>query len=93
MKLFGSLADAEFLLGDDRAVTVDVLADQIVEKAAALTYECFQRTGGSEVLVVLLEVLREVLDPDGEQSDLAFGAAGVAGACAVGLENFLLFFS
>ncbi len=28
----GSLADAEFLLGDDCAVAVDVFADQIVEK-------------------------------------------------------------
>lgn len=35
----GLLADAELLLSDDCAVTVDVLANQVVEKAAALAYK------------------------------------------------------
>ena len=82
----------EFLLGDDRAVTVDVLADQIVQKAAALAYKRFERAGGGVVLVVLLQVFGEVLDALREESDLAFGAARVAGAASVGLENPLLFF-
>lgn len=86
------LADAEFLLCDDRAVTVDVFADQVVEEAAALTYECLERAGCGVVLVVGLEVLGEVLDAHREESDLALGAAGVAGAASVSLEDFLLVF-
>ena len=86
------LADAEFLLGDDGAVAVDVLADQVVKKATTLTYESLQSAGRGMVLVVVLEVLGEVLDTDGEKSDLAFGAAGVAFALAVLLEDLGLLF-
>ena len=87
------LTDTEFLLSDDRAVAVDVFADQIVEKAATLTYESLEGAGGSVVFVVALEVLGEVLDTDREQSDLAFGAACVVSALAILCENFFLFFS
>lgn len=89
---WGLLADTEFLLCDDRAVTVDVLADQVVEEAAALAYESLEGTGCGEVLVVVLKMLGEVLDAYREESDLALGAAGVAGAASVSLEDFLLFF-
>ena len=85
--------DTEFLLCDDRAVTVDVFADQIVEKAAALAYESLQCACCSVVLVIALEVLGEVLDTDGEECDLAFGAACIVLALAVLLEDCLLFFS
>ena len=85
--------DTEFLLCDDRAVTVDVFADQIVEKAATLTYESLQCACGSIVFVVALEVLGEVLDTDREECDLAFGAACIVLALAVLLEDSLLFFS
>ncbi len=90
---FRLATDTELFLCDDGAIAVDILADQIVEKAAALTYECLKRTGCSIVLVIALEVLGEVLDADGEECDLAFGAACVVLALAVLLENFLLFFS
>lgn len=90
--IFRLLADTKFFLGDDCTVTVDVLADQIVQKAAALAYKRFERAGGGVVLVVLLQVLGEVLDALREESDLALGAARVAGAASVGLENPLLFF-
>ena len=86
------LADTELLLGDDRTVAVDVLADEVIEEAAALTYESLKRTGCCIVLVVVLKVLCEVLDAYREQCNLALRATGVAGACAVSLENFLLFF-
>lgn len=56
--------DTELFLGDDGAVTVDVFANQVVEQTTTLTYECFQRAGGNEVLVVLLKVLGEVFDTD-----------------------------
>ena len=92
MKSVGLLADTELFLGDNGAVTVDVLADEVVEEAAALTYERFQGACRSVVLVVLLEVLGEVFDTYREESDLALGATGVAGAASVSLEDFLLFF-
>ncbi len=71
------LADAEFRLCDDGAVTVDVLADEIVEQRTALTYQTLECAGGGEVFVVLFQVLGEVFDTDGEQGDLLFGAARV----------------
>lgn len=85
-------ADAEFLLGDDGTITIDILADQVVEKSAALTYESLQCTCCGEVLVVFLQVLCEVLDAYGEECDLAFGAACIVLALAILLENFLFFF-
>ncbi len=87
------LADAEFLLRDDGAIAVDVLADQIVEKTTTLTYEGLEGACCCVILVVVLQVGSEVLDTLGEEGDLAFRAAGVSLALSVGLENVLLFFS
>ena len=86
------LTDTEFLLGDDCAVTIDVLANQVIQEAAALTYENLQSASGSEVLVVLLQVLGQVLDALREQSDLAFGASRVAFTFAILCENLLFLF-
>ncbi len=85
-------ADAELFLGDDGAIAVDVLADQIVKEAAALAYEGLKSAGCSVVLVIRLQVLGEVFDTYREKGDLAFGAACVVGITAIGLEDFLLFF-
>ena len=65
------LADAEFLLGNDCAVAVDVLADEVVEQTATLTYESLQGAGSGVVLVVSFQVLGKVLDTDGEKGNLA----------------------
>lgn len=62
VKSSGLLADSELLLCDDRAVTVDVFADQVVEEAAALTYKSLECAGSGVVLVVGLEVLSKMLD-------------------------------
>ena len=86
------LTDTEFLLGDDCAVTIDVLANQVIQEAAALTYENLQSACGSVVLVVLLQVLGQVLDALREQSDLAFGASRVAFTFAILCENLLFLF-
>ena len=56
--------DTEFLLCDDGTVAVDVLACQIVEKAAALTYESLKSASCSVVFVILLKVLGKVFDTD-----------------------------
>ena len=86
-------ADTEFFLGDDRTIAVDILADQVVEKATALTYESLKCTGCSVILVIALEVLCKVLDADREERDLAFGAACVILALTILLEDCLFFFS
>ena len=86
------LTDTELFLGDDCTVAVDVLADEVVEKATTLTYECFQCAGCGVVLVVLFKVLSEVSDTDREKRDLAFGATCICGTLSVSFEDFLLFF-
>lgn len=55
-------ADTEFFLGDDCAIAVDVLADQIVEQAATLTYKRFQCACCGIVFVIGLQMLCQVLD-------------------------------
>ncbi len=48
----GLLADAELFLGDDGAVAVDVLLDQVVEKAATLADEGLKSTSGCMIFVI-----------------------------------------
>ena len=86
------LTDAEFLLGDDGTITVDILANQIVKERTTLTYEHLKCACRGIILVVCLQVLGEVLDTDGEKCDLAFGAACIILALAIFLEDGLLLF-
>ena len=60
--------DAEFFLGDNSTITVDVFADQIVKERTALAYKHLESAGCGIVLVVALEVLSEVLDKIGRAS-------------------------
>ena len=83
------LADTELL--DDGAVALDVDLDQVVQQAATLTYQHFQRPRGVEVLVIGLHVLRQVADAIGEQRDLALGRSGVRFRFSVLLKDLLLF--
>lgn len=46
------LADTEFLLGDDSAVTVDVFAHEVVEKATTFAYKHFKSAFGCMIFVV-----------------------------------------
>ena len=69
ISVVGSLAQAECL--HDGTVAVDVVLIEVFQHLAATAYELGQRASGSEVLVVLLQVLGEVLDAVGEQRDLA----------------------
>ena len=68
--LFILLTQTEGL--DDGTVAVDVAVVEIVEQGAALTYQLGQGAGGSEILVVLLQVLSQVRDTIREQGNLAF---------------------
>ncbi len=56
---------------DECTIAVDVLVVEILQELAATTYHHGQRAGGTEVLVVLLQVLGEVLNTIGEQCYLA----------------------
>ena len=58
-------------LFDDRTVTLNVDADQIIQHATTLTYQHLQCSLCCEVLVILLQVLSQVADTEGEQRNLA----------------------
>lgn len=57
-------------LGDQGTIALDVLLHEVVEQAAALTDHLVQAAAGVVVLRVLLEVLGELSDALGEDSDL-----------------------
>ena len=69
------LSDAQ--LGDDGAVTLDVLVHQVVEHLAALTDHLQQAPAAVVVVLVDLQVLGELLNPGGQNGDLNLGGAGV----------------
>ena len=60
------LADTKLLAGDDGAITVDVLADEIIEQAATLTYQHLQCTLSRMIFFVDLQVFGQVGDTDRE---------------------------
>ncbi len=74
---FGLLTQAEGL--DDGTVAVDVVYIEILQQLAAAAYHHRQRAGCHVVLVVLLQVLSQVLDAVGEQSNLALCRTCVGG--------------
>ena len=83
------LTQAECL--DEFTITIDVLVVEILQELTTATYQLGQRTSGTEVLVVLLQVLGEVLNAIGEQGYLALNRTGVFGVLAVLTENLSLF--
>ena len=85
----GLLTNTEFF--DDSTVTLDVFTFEVVEHTTTLTNECGQGALGTEVLAIVLEVLGEVVDTEGEERNLALCATGVLGVFAV-LSEELSFF-
>jgi len=83
-----SLTQTERL--DDGTVAIDIVDVEILQEFAATTYHLGERTGRGIVLVVLLQVLREVLDTIGKQCNLALCAAGIGSTLAILVENLLL---
>src|SRR5687767_5904326 len=83
-------AQAELL--DQGLVAIGAHAPQIIEQPAALAHQLEQAAAGMVVLLVRLEVERELVDPLRQQRDLHLGGAGVGAVGAVGLEDlaFLL---
>ena len=85
------LSDAE--LGDDSSVTLDVVLCQVVQQTAALTDHLEQALTGVVVLLVDLQVLGELVDALGKDSDLNLGRTGVVCMGLVGFDysSLLLF--
>src|SRR5690606_1491815 len=75
---------------DQRAVALDVDVLEVAEEPAALAHEQQKPTTRVVVVLVLLEVLREVLDPLGEDRDLHLGGSGVCGVGGVLVDDRLL---
>src|SRR5688572_26640884 len=63
VSFLGAVLATEAQLGDDRAVALDVLAPQVVEKALAAPDHAEEATTGVVILRVGLEVLGELGDP------------------------------
>ena len=70
------LADAQ--LGDNGAVTLDVLPGEVVEQTAALADHLVHAETAVVVLRVLLQMLGELADALGEDGDLDLRRTGVA---------------
>jgi hypothetical protein len=50
---------------------------EIIQQAAALAHHLEQSAAGTVILIVLLQMLSEVIDPLCEQSNLNIGTAGI----------------
>ena len=83
------LTDTE--LFDDCTIALDVFCLQVIQHATTLTNEGSQGALCTEVLTVFLQVLGQVVDTEGEQSDLALSGTGVLGVVAVFGEQLSLF--
>jgi len=71
----GLLTDAQLL--NDGTVAVNLAVLEVVEHPAALTYQFQQAEAGAVVLLVHFQMLREVLNAVGEQSNLRLGRTGI----------------
>src|SRR5262245_52504108 len=81
------LADAQLL--DESLVPLAVLALQELEQARAAADHHQQPAARREVLLVDLQVLREVIDLLRDERDLDLGAAGVLVVRAIGADERL----
>ena len=80
---------AQSQLFDESAVTLNILALEVVQQVAALADELEQATAGVEVLLVFLEVPGEAFNAGGKQGYLNFRGAGVAFMLGVSFDNSL----
>ena len=73
MKLF-----SQSETGYEASVSLDVCFSEVLEKVSSLSYHLQQASSGVMILVVLLEVLVEVIDPVSKDSNLNFWGTSVA---------------
>ena len=69
------LANAEFL--DYVLITLGIVVLEVVEQAATLTDHHQETAAGGVILLVRLEVFRQLTDPFTKHGDLYLGAAGI----------------
>jgi len=81
--MFALLSQAE--LADDRAVTLDVVLLQVVQQTSSVTNHLLQTAAAVEILLVSLEVLGQVSDAVGQDSNLYF-----RGTCVTLVGSILL---
>ena len=72
VKLF---TDVELL--NKRTISIDVLGLQIVKETASLTYHLVETASRVVILLVVLQMLGELLNPCGKESYLYFGGTGI----------------
>ncbi len=77
---------------NDRTVTADILAFEVIKKVTALSHKTDQRPTGAVVFLVLFQVLGKVVDTEGKQSYLSFGTPRVLCVLAMLAKNLALFF-
>ena len=73
---------------DDRLVSLRIMAFQVVKQAATAAHHHEQAAAGRVVLLVGLEVLRQLTDPFAEDCDLYLGTSGVRRMCTVLVDDF-----
>ena len=81
---------AQTQLRNQRTITLDVDALEVLKHIAALTDHQQQTTVGVVILRVGLEVVVQVVDARGQQSDLHLGGAGVALVTGIFLDDCFL---
>jgi len=67
---------------DQSTVTLDVLLLEVGQQIAAAANHLHQTTAAVVIVRVLLQVLIQLVDVSGQQSDLNFGGASVLPACS-----------
>jgi hypothetical protein len=72
--------ETEFL--EEPAVALQVVLAEVVEQALALSYHFHQSSVRGKVLLVLLKVLGNVVDPLGQEGNLALDGSRVFGISA-----------
>ena len=85
-----SATQAKFL--DNRTVARDVLVCEVVQQLSTLSDQVDQCALGVEIFAVLLQVLGEMSDAEGEHCNLALRRTGVGSTFSVLGEEFLLLF-
>ncbi len=79
-------------LADDRAVTLDVVLLQVVQQTSSVTNHLLQTAAAVEVLLVSLEVLGQVSDAVGQDSNLYLGGTCVTLVGSVLLDDVEFYF-
>jgi hypothetical protein len=93
---FFSLSFPEELLPETQsfdygAIALDIIVLEILQNVAPLADQTQQRALGSEVVAILFEVFRKVVDTERKQRDLTLGRTRVAVRRSVLAKKLLLF--